>query len=66
MQTAFYVTTTSTAKFLLKRKIKGKKLDDDFSIAQFEMDNKFYATWNFYMSYTEGHVAAAGKRSPIN
>ena len=29
--------------------------------AQFEMDNKFYATWNFYMSYTEGHVAAAGK-----
>lgn len=34
--------------------------------AQFEMDNKFYATWNFYMSYTEGHVAAAGKRSPIN
>ena len=31
--------------------------------AQFEMDNKFYATWNFYTSYTEGHVAAAGKRS---
>ena len=31
--------------------------------AQFEMDDKFYATWNFYTSYTESHVAAAGKRS---
>ena len=34
--------------------------------AQFEIDSKFCATWNFYTSYTEGHVAAAGKRSPIN
>ena len=34
--------------------------------AQFEIDNKFCATWNFYTSYTESHVAAAGKRSLIN
>ena len=31
--------------------------------AQFEIDNKFYATLNFYASYTEGHVAADQKRS---